>query len=169
VCGEARLKEADPSDNANSLAMMLEQGPFRLFDGGDLTWNVEGQLVCPSDHVGKVDVFQSSHHGADSSNNPALVRTLEPTVVVVNNGPKKGGEPESLATFGSTPSVKAIYQLHRNVREGAINMAPERIANLAEACAGHHVMLSVEPSGKGYTVSIPSNRSRQSYKSKRRS
>jgi hypothetical protein len=147
---------------------MLEQGPFRLFDGGDLTWNVEGRLVCPADHVGKVDVFQSSHHGNESGNNPVLVKTLEPTVVVVNNGPKKGGEPGSFATFNSTPSVKATYQLHRNVREGAVNMGPEWIANLEEACAGHHVKLSVEPSGKGYTVSIPSNRTKRSYKTKRR-
>ena len=168
VCGEAREKEADPSDNANSLAMMLEQGPFRLFDGGDLTWNVEARLVCPADHVGKVDVLQSSHHGADSSNNPVLVKTLAPTVVVVNNGPTKGGERESLATFASTPSVKATYELHRNVGEGALNTAPERIGNLEETCAGEHIELSVEPSGKGYTVSVPRTRHRRSFEVKRR-
>jgi len=169
ACDEAREKEADPSDNANSLAMMLEQGRFRLFDGGDLTWNVEGRLVCPADHVGRVDVLQSSHHGVDSSNNPVLVKTLAPTVVVVNNGPKKGGERESLTTFVSTPSVKATYQLHRNVREGSLNTAPERIANLEEAtCAGEYVKLSVEPSGKSYTVSVPRTRHRRSFEVKRR-
>jgi len=113
--------------------------------------------------------LQASHHGVDSSNNPVLVRTLAPTVVVVNNGPKKGGERESFATFASTPSVKATYQLHRNVREGALNTAPERIANLEEAtCAGELVKLSVEPSGKGYTLSVPRTRHRRSFEVKRR-
>jgi beta-lactamase superfamily II metal-dependent hydrolase len=168
LCSQAKEKDKDASDNANSIAMVLEQGPFRLFDGGDLTWNVEGRLVCPADLVGKVDVFQASHHGLDQSNNPVLVKTLEPTVVVVNNGPKKGGEPGSFATFSATPSVKAIYQLHKNVREGAVNMAPERIANVAESCAGEHVRLSVEPSGQEYAVSVPATRSKKSYKTKRR-
>ncbi len=163
-CGEAREKEKDASDNANSLVMLLVQGPFRLLDTGDLTWNVEQQLVCPLDEVGKVDVFQASHHGLDLSNNPVLVRTIEPTVVVVDNGPRKGGQPGSIATFTSTPSVKGLYQLHRNVAEGARNTAPERIANAAESCSGSYIQLSVDPSARSYTVSVPSTRHRQSFK-----
>lgn len=166
LCGGSTDKEQDTSDNANSLVMLLTQGPFRLLDTGDLTWNVEKQLVCPVDEVGKVDVFQASHHGLDQSNNPVLVRTLEPTVVVVDNGPRKGGQPGSFATFGSTPSVKAVYQLHRNLLAGASNTAPERIANAAENCSGDYIKLSVEPAARGYTLSVPSTRSRRSYKTK---
>lgn len=166
LCGTASEKEKDASDNANSLVTLLTQGPFRLLDTGDLTWNVEKQLVCPVDLVGKVDVFQASHHGLDQSNNPVLVRTLEPTVVVVDNGPRKGGQPGRFATFSSTPSVKAIYQLHRNVLEGASNTAPERIANAAESCSGEYIRLSVDSSARGYTLSVPSTRNRRSYKTK---
>ena len=156
LCKDVVEKPIDFSDNANSVALVLELGRFRFFDGGDLTWNVERRLVCPFDRVGPVDVYQSNHHGLDSSNNPVLVRGLSPTVVVFNNGPKKGCGPASFEAVKGTPSVQAVYQVHKNLNEGASNTDEARIANLEEACAGHHVSLSVEPDGQRYTVKVPS-------------
>jgi beta-lactamase superfamily II metal-dependent hydrolase len=168
ACAGASEMEADSSDNANSVVLRLDLGRFRFFDGGDLTWNVEARLVCPADRVGPVDVYQSDHHGLDNSNNPALLNTLRPTVVVFNNGPRKGGEKGSIAAATALPSVQGVYQVHRNVREGALNTTPERIANLEESCAGNYVKLSVDPTGKTYTVSVPSTRHQRTYKTKAR-
>src|SRR5262249_37931853 len=144
------------SDNANSIVSLLEYGPFRFFVGGDLTWNMESQLVCPQNLVGTVDVYQVDHHGLDLSNNPLLVRTLAPTIAIMSNGTQKGCGAETFKTLKETPSIQAIYQIHRNLREDSENnTSSECIANLQPNCQAQYIKLSVEPSGHAYTVSIP--------------
>lgn len=155
----------DTSDNANSIVTILEFGDFRFFNAGDLTWNIEPLLVCPRNIVGStVDVYQVTHHGLDSSNNPALLQTLAPTVTVMNNGVTKGCGPKTFAALSTLPSAKAHYQLHKNLRpDRHHNTADEYIANLERNCGGHAVHLSVVPSGERYTVSIPSRNHRRSF------
>ncbi|PSR53309.1 hydrolase [Adhaeribacter arboris] len=153
---EVTDKPTDTSDNANSTVLVLDYGPFRFFDGGDLTWNVEKTLVCPENLVGTVDVYQVNHHGLDQSNNPALVKTLAPVVAIMNNGPRKGCGPETVATLKSIPSLQASFQLHKNVRADSLyNTSPDFIANLKENCQANFIKMTVEPNGKKYTVSIP--------------
>lgn len=158
---------ADITDNANSIGFVLSFGDFQFFDGGDLTWNVENKLVCPGNLIGAVDVFQVNHHGAANSNNPALVRALNPQVAVIDNGPRKGAEAATYATLMSLPDLKAVYQLHRNVSTTDKDNAPaDYIANDEEACAGEFIKLSVKPDGKSYSVSIPAKRIVRHYRTR---
>jgi beta-lactamase superfamily II metal-dependent hydrolase len=163
ICATATTKPVDDSDNANSIVMLLQLGGFRMFLGGDTTWNVEAKLVCPADRIGPVDVYQSVHHGLDLSNNPVLVQTLQPHVVVFNNGTRKGFEKNAVATVTSTKSVEAVYQVHRSLREDAVNVADERIANREQACSGDGIAMTVAADGKSYEVRVPSTGHKRTY------
>ena len=170
ICAESRQKDRDGSDNANSVVTLVEFGPFRFFDGGDLTWNQEARLVCPVNLVGQVDVYQVTHHGLDASNNPLVLRSLEPRVAVMNNGHEKGCMPEVFSNLQATPSVQAIYQLHKNLRaDGAtFNVPDEMIANLesAEHCTGNYVQLSVAPDAKTYDLMVPARGHRRTFETR---
>jgi competence protein ComEC len=162
-CAEAKHHPRDLSDNINSIVQILSFGDFRFYDGGDLTWNMELNLVCPVDLVGSVDVYQVEHHGLDLSNNPLLIAALSPTIAVMGNGPKKGCETNTVAALRVAPSIQAIYQLHRNLKPGQDqnNVAdPKCIANDkgTDQCEGNFVKLSADPQAKTYTVSIPATK-----------
>jgi competence protein ComEC len=159
LCATGREKDRDGSDNANSVVMVASFGDWRFFDAGDLTWNQEARLVCPKNLIGQIDVYQVTHHGLDASNNPLVLRSLEPRVAVMNNGVTKGCLPEVFATLQDTKSLEAVYQLHKNLRpDGATNNVPdEYIANKEQDCQGNFVKLSVAADAKSYTVSIPAS------------
>jgi competence protein ComEC len=159
ICSSGRDKERDGSDNANSVVMIVGFGGWRFYDAGDLTWNQEARLVCPKNLIGQVDVYQVTHHGLDSSNNPLVLRSLQPQVAVMNNGVRKGCLPEVFANLQDTKSLQAVYQLHKNLRpdDATSNVPDEYIANREENCQGNYVKLSVAPDAKSYSVSIPAS------------
>ena len=164
-CSMVRGVPTDQSENANSMVLLLSFGKFEFFNATDLTWNLEAKLVCPDNLVGQVDVYQTTHHGLDRSNNPVVLEALQPCVAVMNNGPTKGCQPEMVAALRATPSIEAIYQMHRNQRpDGHLNNTePELIANTEAGKSGNIIKLSVDPSGRSYHVEIPATGHRRRF------
>ena len=133
VCKGAKVKPADTTDNARSLVLWMRFGAFDFLDPGDVTWNVEGNLVCPRSPFGAIDLYQVSHHGLNTSNNPVILQTINPTVSIMNNGARKAGSPETIQALRELPSLQAMYQMHLNLMTKPEQNAPvDFVANLTD-------------------------------------
>ena len=98
--------------------------------------------------------------GPNRGNNPLLLKRLAPHVSVMQNGPRKGGQPETFATLKDVPSLQAKYQVHKSLNIPAEENTPaEFIANTDASGApndGNFIKMSVAADGKSYTISVPS-------------
>jgi beta-lactamase superfamily II metal-dependent hydrolase len=154
VCKGAEVKPEDKTDNARSIVLWLRYGSFDFINPGDVTWNVEGQLVCPYAPLGAIDLYQVSHHGLNASNNPVILRTLSPTVTIMNNGASKAGNPETIKALRSIPSIEAMYQVHLNMMtKPEDNADPDFIANLTDdPDEGNMLTVAVESAAGKFSV-----------------
>ena len=74
--------------------------------------------MCPNNRLGTVDVLLGLHHGQASSNSEVLVHALHPRVAIMNNGTRKGGEPDVMRTVHSSPGLEDLWQLHFSTLSG---------------------------------------------------
>jgi beta-lactamase superfamily II metal-dependent hydrolase len=133
LCAAHQPKDADLSENAQSVGSHFTFGRFRALHLGDLTWNKEYALACPHNLLGAVDVFVVTHHGQPVSNPPALVHALAPRVAIMNNGTRKGGQPDAMKVLFSSPGLEDLWQLHFSLLSGQEYTVPGVfIANVAD-------------------------------------
>ncbi len=124
ACATFKPQEPDPTENAQSVGSIVTYGKFRVAHLGDLTWNKEFNLMCPTNRVGTVDLFVVSHHGQPISNSPALVYALRSRVAILNNGTRKGGQPDAMKVIYSAPGLEDLWQLHFSLLSGQEYTAP---------------------------------------------
>ena len=106
------------AEDPQSVGVHITFGKFRTIHLGDLTKNKEFELMCPNNRIGTVDVLLGLHHGQASSNSEVLVDALHPRVAIMNNGTRKGGEPDVMKTVHSSPGLEDLWQLHFSVLSG---------------------------------------------------
>ena len=139
--------DEDTSENAASIATLFTFGSFRMLDMGDLTWNREMQLMCPDNAIGTVDLYLVNHHGAELSNNPALVNAIRARVAVMNNGTRKGGSASVVALMKTAPGIQGFYMLHRSTSAAEGNPPDAVIANIDAESDGNWMKISAQANG----------------------
>lgn len=117
-----------------SVGILATFGAFRTIHLGDLTKNKEFQLMCPNNRIGTVNVLLGLHHGVDSSNSEVLIHALRPRVAIMNNGTRKGGQPEVMRTVHSSPGLEDLWQMHFSELSGQEYTVPGMfVANVPDA------------------------------------
>jgi beta-lactamase superfamily II metal-dependent hydrolase len=117
-CAAFKPQDTDNTENAQSVGSVVRFGSFRLVHLGDLTWNKERDLMCPNNRIGSADLFIVSHHGQAVSNSEVLVHALRPRVAIINNGTRKGGQPDAMKVLFSSPGLEDIWQMHFSLLSG---------------------------------------------------
>jgi competence protein ComEC len=147
-CKESETRPIDQTENSRSLGVEITFGKLKMLDLGDLTWDKEMQLMCPTNKLGTVDVYIVSHHGWYQSSSPALVYAIHPRVTIMDNGETKGGSTPTLKTISKSPGLETSWQLHFS-NEGGLenNTAMEYIANLQGTDEGHFLELTATHDG----------------------
>ena len=147
-CKVSEVRPADQTENARSLGIEITFGKLKILDLGDLTWDKEMQLMCPSNKLGRVDILIVSHHGWYQSSSPALVDAIHARVSIMDNGAKKGGSIPTLETLSKAPGLETQWQLHSSDEGGSAHNTAERyIANIQGPDAGHFLELIAAKNG----------------------
>ena len=143
-----------PGDNnaedPQSVGIHVAFGKFRTIHLGDLTKNKEFELMCPNNRIGTVDVLLGLHHGQSSSNSEVAVHALHPRVAIMNDGTRKGGEPDVMKTVHSSPGLEDLWQLHFSLLSGQEYSVPGMfIANTIDEPQGAMPIAPMAPPPPG--------------------
>jgi beta-lactamase superfamily II metal-dependent hydrolase len=154
---------AELSENGQAIGVVIEFGKFRFGDLSDITWSREVALLCPENRVGKLDLFLTIHHGGESSK---AIYGVSPRVAIMNNGPRKGGDPAGFKVVKASPGLEDLWQLHFSLAGGSLYNSPDSlIANLEEYCTGQYLKVTAAADGS-FTVLNQRNKFSKSYAAK---
>jgi len=147
------------TEDEQSVGSHVTFGQFRALYLADFPWNKEYELMCPMNRIGTVDLLLVSRHGQHSSNSEALVHAVRPRVGIINNGIRKGGQPETMRVLHLSPGLEDVWQLHVAQLSGAEYATPAMfVANTVEDpqhTPAHWIKVSAQPSG---TFTVTNNR-----------
>jgi len=130
----ATFKAGDNNaEDPMSVGVFIKFGKFRTVHLGDLTRNKEFELMCPNMRIGAVDLFLGLHHGQATSNSEVVFHATHPRVAIMNNGTRKGGEPETMRVFHTSPGLEDLWQMHFSQLSGQEYTVPSIfIANILD-------------------------------------
>jgi competence protein ComEC len=156
---------APADDNSGSVGELWEFGKFKMGDFGDLLRWVENRLVCPTDKVGNIDLYISNHHGVTLSNSKEFLAALDPKVIIMDNGDRKGNAVETQQIYRSGKRLQDIWQMHKSPAIPAeLTPADNFLANLsATDDQGYVIKVSARKDGS-FTVTNGRNNFSKDYR-----
>jgi beta-lactamase superfamily II metal-dependent hydrolase len=132
-CGKFKPFDGGNAEDPMSVGISVRYGKFRTAHFGDILKNQEFAMMCPNNPLGTVDLLLGLHHGQASSNSPVLVHALRPRVGIMNDGTRKGGEPDTMMTVATSPGFEDLWQTHFSLLSGQEYTQPGMfIANIAD-------------------------------------
>jgi beta-lactamase superfamily II metal-dependent hydrolase len=160
-CRDAEVKEPNKTENSQTTGVLVSYGRFSFLDVGDLTWDKEMDLACPTNKLGRVSLLLATHHGffGDQSGAPSLLWAIQPQVVIANNGPRKGMAGPAYDRIQKVKGMEGLWQSHLALANDKDHNAPEdMIANLEPSpeCKGRWISVDVRADGS-YTVTNSRN------------
>lgn len=145
--GVPSMERNGGEENVRSVGTLLTFRKTRILDLGDLTWNKEMELLCPTNSIGKVDILFITGHGMDLSSSPPT-GALDPLVALMQNGSTKGGDQKVIQTVNTYPDLKGFWRAHETIRYPDLNGDPNYIANLGSAAdQGYSIGLEITANG----------------------
>jgi competence protein ComEC len=121
------------AEDPMSVGVHIKFGRFRTVHLGDLTRNKEFALMCPSNRIGALDLILGLHHGQATSNSEVMIHATHPRVAIMNNGTRKGGEPETMRVLHTSPGLEDLWQMHFSQLSGQEYTVPSIfIANMTD-------------------------------------
>jgi competence protein ComEC len=173
LCADSQQMQPAAGENQRGISLLITYNNFTYLNTIDLDWAKEMELACPLNKVGKVTLYQTGRHGGfDGAGAPALLGAIQPQVVVVNNGPRKGFgardermkpvviagkqfapyEKVAYQRLAKLPGIEGIWQGHLSLldKDPAHNTSPDMTANFEETadCQGHAITAAIASDGK---------------------
>jgi beta-lactamase superfamily II metal-dependent hydrolase len=130
----ANFKPGDNNaEDPMSVGTYITFGKFRTMHLGDVTKNKEFELMCPVNRIGALDAFLGLHHAVNTSSSEVIIHALHPRVIIVNNGTRKGAQPDVMKVLFSSPGLEDLWQIHFSQLSGQEYTVPGMfIANLLD-------------------------------------
>jgi len=130
-CASFKPTDAAKTEDDESVGSFITFGKFRTVVLGDLTLNRQFDLMCPNNRLGTVDLDILARHG--NLNSDLLLHPLHPRVAIMNNGTRKGGQPEAMKVLFTSPGLVDVWQMHFSLLSGQEYTVPGLfIANLVD-------------------------------------
>ena len=121
------------AEDPMSVGTYITFGKFRTMHLGDVTKNKEFELMCPVNRIGALDAFLGLHHAVKTSSSEVIIHALHPRVIIVNNGTRKGAQPDVMKVLFSSPGLEDLWQIHFSQLSGQEYTVPGMfIANLLD-------------------------------------